>query len=312
VLYYSLSHGYAQALKLQTSSIILLLNTFHLPSMVGLLIVYRKSIKKMLLLSVAVCCSAVLSLAIGGRTEAIGCLLCLGLIWLMRKKFNVKKLCIFALVAYLLLVVATTVAEVRDVQNRSLGTYMSVFFKQIIGFKVFATAFGELGYNSSSVPFTMYLMQREGVQHYGLSYLAAICNIIPSSLDIFGWLEPLEKYVLLDVWVTDSFKASFGLGFSLVAESYLNFKWLGVVVMFGYGFLLGKLFACDDLKHQNDWKIYVSFALFGALFTLPRRMSIFFVDTFFWCIICVWLAWKVMAILLNKTEKRKNGKTEGR
>ena len=97
-----------------------------------------------------------------------------------------------------------------------------------------------------------------------------------------------------------------------MAESYLNFKWLGVVVMFGYGFLLGKLFAYDNLKGQDDWKIYMSFALFGALFTLPRRMSIFFVDTFFWCIICVWLAWKVMTILLNKTEKRKNGKTAGK
>ena len=84
---------------------------------------------------------------------------------------------------------------------------------------------------------------------YGISYLYALTAIMPN----IGWqVHPSVAHGLLSDWLIKTVdpvvaRGGGGLGFSFIAEAYLNFGWFGGPVWLGVvGFILCWLFLKAD------------------------------------------------------------------
>ncbi|HHY99522.1 MAG TPA: O-antigen polysaccharide polymerase Wzy, partial [Tissierellia bacterium] len=85
--------------------------------------------------------------------------------------------------------------------------------------------------------------------HYGLSYLASILMVIPSQL--MGGFS-FAKYAALDIWLQNIHHMGYGPGFSLTAETYYNFGWVGgILFSFVIGYFFTKMF---NLRSKNKNK----------------------------------------------------------
>ena len=68
-------------------------------------------------------------------------------------------------------------------------------------------------------------------KQYLLSFFAAI---IPSAVDFTGIATKLtQDWSIFEEWIKRYYgQYKFGLGFSLNAEAYINFGWLGIIAIF--------------------------------------------------------------------------------
>lgn len=132
-----------------------------------------------------------------------------------------------------------------------------------------ADVFSELGFNFYTVCFQSYLNLPI---YHGETYLVSLTSLVPSSLDFLGIREaahPLYGEVLYNQAMGAYFPwATFGLGYSLVAESYLNFRLLGFIVIFLFGYVAGRL--CGR-ENEGTFDCYLSYSFLWAFLTLARR-----------------------------------------
>ena len=167
-------------------------------------------------------------------------------------------------IAYAAATLMVSVAELRTSDSAQFSRIFKVFFTNLITFRTIVQLIGEMGFSGSSMIWTVYLV-KTGQQelYYGMTYVGALVNIIPSSLDFMGLLSSLDKYCHLEGWLTDTLGFSFGVGFSLIAEAYLNFGVGAIIVMFFYGLLLNHIF---NYELKNDaWNLYKSLIMFAVL-----------------------------------------------
>lgn len=137
--------------------------------------------------------------------------------------------------------------------------------------------FGELGFNFYTVCFQSYLFHD---LYLGKTYIYSLAALIPGSLDFFGIIDacsPLMGEALFNSAMQSSYPwATFGLGYSLVAESFLNFGPLGVVAILILGWAVGNL--CDSRK-TDLYSDYLRYSFLWSGLTLARRSFNFFVNS---------------------------------
>lgn len=138
----------------------------------------------------------------------------------------------------------------------------------------FSAALEEMGFNFTSLCFVMdYIPSNTGFR-YGLSYLVSFVLLIPKTLGLNSVYPTLQSY-LGETWLYNANKLygrnhlSFGVGFSLIAESYYNFGWWGIIVMIPLSYLI-TYFIKED-QYDDNWHSYLKLALMLSFFTLPRR-----------------------------------------
>lgn len=109
----------------------------------------------------------------------------------------------------------------------------------------------------------------------GESYLYALSTIIPN---LFWEVHPALAHGTLSQWLfqmaaptmADEVGGFFGLGFSFIAEAYLNFGWYGAPLALGImGFLLGRLVLWADTS--SDPARVAMVGAFAAFFLIYAR-----------------------------------------
>lgn len=122
----------------------------------------------------------------------------------------------------------------------------------------------EMGASMKTVAYTLELVPATREFHMGATYLYASTSLFPN---LFWDIHPAVVHGRPSdwlIWQVDPYIASRGggLGFSFIAEAYLNFGWIGTTLfMAGCGFLFGKIVRLGMSSHD-----YAHVALVATFF----------------------------------------------
>lgn len=129
----------------------------------------------------------------------------------------------------------------------------------------------ELGFNFTSLLFVMSSISLYSLK-LGASYIGAFGALIPESLDITGFVKYYFNNISGSNWLQNTYGNvfGFGLGFSLIAESYYDFGNYGVLIILLLGLLVGRLLVKDPSECSN-WEKYIEIVLLLGFITVFRR-----------------------------------------
>lgn len=175
-----------------------------------------------------------------------------------RKKNSI----ILVVVGVLLAVISSAVANIR------LGATDMEIASLLFG------AIEEMGFNFTSLCFVMDYIPSTSDFRLGLSYLVAIVLLIPKTFGLSTIYPKLQSY-LGETWLWNANNLygreflNFGVGFSVIAESYYNFAWAGILVMIPLAWII--TYFLRERNYDSPWSLYVRLALMLSFFTVPRR-----------------------------------------
>lgn len=158
----------------------------------------------------------------------------------------------------------------------------------------------EMGKSLQTVVYTRELVPEEYPYRYGYSYIMNFTTIIPN---IFWEKHPAEVYGSLGRWLTkivdyDFWEFGGALGYSCVAEAYINFGYWGIMII---AFLLGYfLLSIENIVDSfNSPVVYASFVIIAInLMAYPRGEFGEIVRCVFWYML-------IPKLLYTFTKKRK-------
>lgn len=311
----SIKFGYDSTYSNPIDQIFILtfLQNLFIPSCILTLVTFnQKTIQSKLIISI-VCIYAAILLVVGGRTEGMAIFVTLLFLkHIMSRNINKKTIGKLAVIICLIIILIPTLANFRLVENKSIGIFFEEAVDSIVSNPIAETV-GEMGYSISPLFMTMGVIPGEINYQYGESYLASFISIIPSSLDFYDIFEGYYKIASLDEWLMHQYKMDFGPGYSLIAETYYNFGYWGIFVIFLWGLIIGKLFSYVNPKKllTNRWQLYVQMVCLYSLITLPRRQSLYFVDQMLYLIVLVYAALLIVQRLIHlKSQKQYTNSTK--
>jgi len=159
-----------------------------------------------------------------------------------------------------------------------------------------STAVSEMGYSLVTVAHTLTLVPEVRSYDLGVSYLYGASAIIPN----LGWeVHPGVAHGLLCDWLTRTVEPTVaatggGLGFSFIAEAYLNFGWAGGLVWLAIvGYLCVRLFLQADTLDPARQALVASFLSF--FFVFARGESAIVVRGLVWYALVPYLLAAVLA-----------------
>ena len=228
--------------------------------------------------------SFIMMLLVGNRGQHIA-LLCMLYIFYYTKQNEkkhslAKKHWLTIVVGLALVLVAGYVANIRNV----IGGRTS-FLDYLRDNNVFASILQELG----GTVIDLILLINNCPAHIpwgkGISYVGGLLQYLPKMTSFF---PELCKYNDLGAILNGYFAKGGGLGGSLIAELYFNFKWFAILVVPIYSFLLGKL---DQIVKRRGvsvlskgicfYYIYISFMYtrynFSDIATYTRFLTYFLI-----------------------------------
>jgi oligosaccharide repeat unit polymerase len=134
-----------------------------------------------------------------------------------------------------------------------------------------AAAISEMGGSMGTVAYTLELVPKTKGYNLGADYFYALLTLMPN---LFWKIHPTIERGTCGKWLTRQIKPSFAarggsLGFSFIAEAYLNFGWMGGLIALGVlGFLVGK-FTLWAMRSENPARMamvasFLSFFMFYA------------------------------------------------
>lgn len=237
--------GYASIYTFQKSSSIIMrileiLANYYQPCLLLLLIVHRKNKKKRNLIVMAMLIDVVINLFIGGRSGAVMSLLAIVLSYhYFVRRFRLKEALLGGIGGYLGVVVLNAVADIRDVANKSLYDFFPALvssFSNVIGDFI-----GELGWSITSICWTMDIVPTNYPFRYGMSYLVSLISWIPSFF--FQGIHPVVTWGELSNWLQNSLSMTYGPGYTMIAEAYINFGQWGYIALIIEGIIIGLIIA---------------------------------------------------------------------
>lgn len=259
----SLESGINSArLEVQNSALVNLSRGMFVPAGFMSLVYSEHRSRKRFVLSVLFLYAALTSLS-GDRTEGLTLLVAVFVFWyqhmgrLGSANLLKKVVAILSCIAIVLLIPAIASFRVGGVfeLNGILNAVEDVF--------------SELGFNFYTVCFQSSLNLPT---YHGLTYLASLTSLLPSSFDFLNLGEIAHGYygemLYNQAMVVHYPWASFGLGYSLVAESFLNFGVYGFITIVLFGYIVGKLCGQDM---EGSFNCYLSFSFLWAFLTVARR-----------------------------------------
>lgn len=182
------------------------------------------------------CLNILASLYIGGRSGAVVPLLCIICIWhYIIKKINIKQGLILIGLAYIFVGILNAVAVVRNQAGHGFSEILNVFYSS--GTNIISNFVGEIGWSLTSVGYTMEFVPSLEPFRYGSSYLYGLSTIVPN---IGFWdVHPATLHAQLTNWLQAMLNIDFGPGYTIVAETYINFGWYGLAFAAFEGTLIG-------------------------------------------------------------------------
>jgi oligosaccharide repeat unit polymerase len=204
----------------------------------------------------------------------------------------------FALVS---LILFSLIREIRNTagRDRSLtNTYEAMTNLE----NPISAAVAEMGGSLITVAYTLDLVPASRDFDYGVSYLYALSNIVPN----LGWsVHPSVAHGTLSDWLVktvapETAAAGGGLGYSFLAEAYLNFGWFGAPLWMGiFGYIIARVFIMADSGDPAKQALVASFLSFFLI--LPRGESAIVGRAFFWYALIPYL----LAVVHTKVRGRR-------
>ncbi|WP_271397037.1 O-antigen polysaccharide polymerase Wzy [Salinicoccus roseus] len=254
------------------SNIVDSLGMWFIASMFLLLVIYKSN--KLARYTIVLTLGFVIvgSFIMGVRSIAMGLLFSLVFLYdiEVRKISKKGKLFLFfgiLLIIYLLPVIQTF----RGLDNRTISEFLNLV-QEMYADNLLIDLIGELGGSMQPWLLTYDLIPDYSSFKLGESYIAAFFAVIPSFfLGGYSFTESAH----LSGWLMEAKNMSYGPGFSILAESYYNFGWFGIVFMFAIGWLIFKflsnnMFKGDILIYKN---VFSAIALY--FFITAARSSLY-------------------------------------
>jgi oligosaccharide repeat unit polymerase len=299
-----LDYGYLGLFRYQnTLSRALALSAFLVPGSIFLLAgaVQKRGLQLFCLLLTAA--YGAMYLFLGARGSAA--MVCIAAVWVFDRSIRpVPRLLIVAL-ALVALVLFPLVRETRntggryrlslDEQLQTLGNLESPISSSV----------SEMGYSLVTVTHTVSLVPVARPFDYGLSYLYALTAILPN----IGWeVHPSISHGLLSDWLVRTVDpvvaaAGGGLGFSFIAEAYMNFGWFGGPIWIGLiGYALCRLFLRADVTDPAKQAFTASFLAF--FFVFARGESAIIARGLVWYSVIPYLLVSILTARVSRGKRR--------
>lgn len=256
------------------------------------------------LIKAAVAVWAILTALCGDRTTGIGALEVLVFISYLQadsssdeEKTGIgKKIARFLgiiFLGFLLLLFIQVAYAVRTKGNFSLSTISELIVDTI----------SDLGFSCFPLYTMMNIVPAFEAFQLGKGYLLSMVGgLIPSFLDVTGTIGKINvESRMFETWQTQYYSQySFGFGFSLNAEAYINFGWFGLIAIFALMiFVFGMLNSCRYDDETDLWGRYKICILLFLWFTLARRDSYYVWKAISYAIIIMYLYLRVMRSFVN-------------
>lgn len=251
------------------------LSGFLIPGAIFLLAGSRRSRWTQLFCAAFMALYAVAYLFLGSRAAAT--ISCVAVVWVFDSGIRrIPRSLIWFFIAAALIVFPL----VRETRNIS-GKYRLSWESQVESVSNLdnpvSSSISEMGHSLMTVTHTLALVPDTRPFDLGVSYLYAATTIVPN----LGWeVHPSVAHGLLSDWLTSTidpsiFNSGGGLGFSFIAESYLNFGWFGGPLWLGFvGFCVTSLFLTADGSDPAKRALVGSFLSFFFFFARGESASV--------------------------------------
>jgi len=163
---------------------------------------------------------------------------------LHRYIYRIPKLLLLSGGMFLLFFIFPLIGEIRNIPGYQRLSYEIMTDALFSMGNPIVAILSEMGGSIRTVAHTLELVPDIRGYDFGVGYLNALFTVIPN---LFWSIHPAMLRGTASNWITmtiDPISAYIGggIGYSFIAESYLNFGWIGSpLVLFGFGFAYAKL-----------------------------------------------------------------------
>jgi oligosaccharide repeat unit polymerase len=237
---------------------------YFVPSLICLYIAFnRQQFQRLIITSIFILVILV-EVIIGSRGSAITLVMILLILrHYLVKNINIKTAIPYGLGAYFTLSFLSVVAKLRSIPNKSLYLYFQSFF---VDNNLFSETITELGGSMFPLLQTMRLVPNNYGYRFGSSYLYSFTTVIPN---IGFWdVHPGALHGNLGNWLQDVLNLNYGPGYSMAAESYINFGWFGFLFIALFGLLIGYTFSRVNKYNVHRRPEMLAFSLIILSLTL--------------------------------------------
>lgn len=257
------NYGSSQVFKLVRS-----VSSLFIIGLFLLLVGYRHNEKKRNLITLFLVVSAVSTLMMGERTGATSLLITV--FWYRSSclpKKRSKKSFSLLIVSVLLLLVFPAVQRLRhegiiSVSQLSQTVASSGISESLIG------SIASVGFSVFPLAKTMEIVPAQENFRYGITYLMALTTVFPN---LFFEVHPAQKFSALASWLMKRLDMTYGPGYSMPAEAYINFGWFPVPIMLLAGYLIARLLYITKSNRDDPLRVFAAMLFFFMNITLPRR-----------------------------------------
>lgn len=250
----SIIYGYSALYRnaIQVSGVIGYISKLFIPSL--FMIMYAKYDNKTLrrFVYVILLIIAGICLLSGNRGDGLSIIITLVVFrQLYGNEFKGKNIIRLVIIALAVLIITPLIASFRSMQGRGIADLGQLFLESVRDEdkNLIISAISELGGTTYAFILTKRAIPALTGFKLGQSYIASFFMIIPSQL--LGGFS-FAKYAALDIWLQNIHKMTYGPGFSITAETYYNFGWMGGIV---FSYFLGLFFTkMFNMKSVNQNK----------------------------------------------------------
>ncbi|MGL4739214.1 MAG: O-antigen polysaccharide polymerase Wzy [Sarcina sp.] len=283
--------------KSGVSNIINTIQSFFIPGLILFISSYRGKFKNLVVIFALV--SILLPMASGARGGTISAIVAFIYLFynLKKKKVNLFATLVIIILGIFLIMVVSFLSKYRVNPNITFSQYLN-------NYNPFWTFIGNMGFSQFPLVKTMELIPTQYAFRYGLSYLAAFVAVIPSIL-MFGF--SMTKEAALSQWLMHTLNMTYGPGYSLVAETYYNFGYFGILFTPILGIIFSKFTFSLNEKLEKTLLTVPFVAIFLSIAIMSTRGSVYLlIRNIFYLIIVP----KILIYILYRSKLKKGGYDE--
>lgn len=255
-------------------------------------------------LSIAIISWSILTALTGDRTTGIAGILVVILIAINTKE-DTKRIHNSNRIKRSMLIILLLVLLGYFIQIAYLyRTKEAITFSNIFNMNVIFSTLGELGFSFFPLLLSMRIVPQSEKFLLGRTYLYSIPGgIFPQNLDLTGFIRYTNEMSRIpQKWLEQHYSYNFGLGFSLNAESYVNFGWFGLIAILVICSIIAKILREPNFKNKNyKFSQYISFVMLFVTITLPRRELYYLIKGYTYNVFLISICFTLISKLLKKS-----------
>ena len=269
---------------------------FFFPAIVGYLVGNNYSRKSRIIVYSIFGVYAILGILAGDRGSWLYSLVVLVWLHTFYKKTPFHKYIKYGVIGIVMLYAMNAIVAVRDTWSSISNSQISEMF--LIENSPIVDAFYEMGGSANIL--ALFMKKGRDIYPYGNTYLSAILGMVSSR--VLGLLG--VKQVLIANWFSQEYlHISYGAGFSMLAEAYVNGGYYGgIVYMFVLGCIHGRLFRLSHNVSGNSspLRVFLAAAGLNVMLGLIRGAVYLTLKQLFYGVFIVYITIKIVIRLTGK------------